>query len=270
MPEATVNGVRLVYDIHGEADGDVVVLVCGTGQPAFSWSFTQVPALTAAGYRVVTYDNRGVPPSEVPPPPYSVGDMVADAAALIEELGVGPCLVAGTSLGAFITQELALARPDLVRGAAMLGTVGRQDVFLRALTQTSIETHAAGGLPRRLDVLMTAITAFSPRRLHEDDFMQLYLDAMVDAPAWTGDGPLGQYAADLAYDDRLEALTGVTVPCLVVGFELDMLTATHLSREVADAIPGCRYVEIAGSGHAGIADATEEVNAALLEFFASV
>jgi pimeloyl-ACP methyl ester carboxylesterase len=270
VPDVEVNGVRLAYDVHGDASGEVVLLVCGTGQPAFSWSFTQIPALTAAGYRVVTFDNRGMPPSEVPPPPYCVDDMVGDAAALIEALGIGPCLVAGTSLGAFITQELALARPDLVRGAAMLGTVGRQDVFLRAVTALSLELLETDVQSRRLDVIMTAVMAFSPRRLHEDDFMQLYLDALLGSPAWEKDGALGQYAADRDYDNRLEALGGITVPSLVVGFELDMLTATNLGREVADAIDGCGYVEIPGSGHAGIADAADEVNAVLLEFFASL
>ncbi len=269
MPDVEVNGIRLAYDVHGEGNAETVLLVCGTGQPAFSWSFTQVPALTAAGYRVVTFDNRGMAPSEVPPPPYCVDDMVSDAAGLIEALGIGPCLVAGTSLGAFITQELALARPDLVRGAAMLGTVGRQDVFLRAVTALSLELLETDVLSKRLDVIMTAVMAFSPRRLHEDDFMQLYLDALLASPAWEKDGALGQYAADRDYDNRLGALSGITVPSLVVGFELDMVTATNLGREVAEAI-GCRYVEIPGSGHAGIADAADEVNTILLEFFASL
>ena len=36
MPDATVNGVRLAYDVHGE--GEPVLLICATGQPAFAWS----------------------------------------------------------------------------------------------------------------------------------------------------------------------------------------------------------------------------------------
>ena len=112
MAEATVNGVRLAYDVHGE--GDPVLLICGTGQPAFSWGLFQVPALTAAGYQVVTFDNRGMAPSDAPSGPYTVQGMADDAAALIEHLDLGPCRVAGYSLGALIAQELALARPELV------------------------------------------------------------------------------------------------------------------------------------------------------------
>src|SRR5688572_22810475 len=123
MPEATVNGVRLAYEVHGE--GEPVLLICGTGQPAFSWTLHQVPALTAAGYQVVTFDNRGVAPSEEPEGPYTVEGMADDAAALIEHLGIGPCRVAGYSLGALIAQELALARPELVRSAVLMATMGR-------------------------------------------------------------------------------------------------------------------------------------------------
>src|SRR5918911_233749 len=93
MPEAKVNGVSLVYDVFGE--GDPVLLVCGTGQRSFTWQLFQVPALTQAGYRVVTFDNRGVPPSEAPPGPSTVQELADDAAGLIEHLYLAPCRVAG-------------------------------------------------------------------------------------------------------------------------------------------------------------------------------
>src|SRR6266536_2028993 len=91
MPEAVVNGARLSYDVYG--DGEPVLLVCGTGQRAFTWQFFQVPALNADGYQAVTFDNRGIPPSDCPPAPYTVAAMAADAAGLIERMGIAPCRV---------------------------------------------------------------------------------------------------------------------------------------------------------------------------------
>ena len=266
MATATVNDVRLSYDVFGE--GPPVLLICGTGQPAISWQLSQVPTLTAAGFQVVTFDNRGMAPSDAPPAPYTVQGMAADAAGLIEELGIGPCLVAGASLGAMITQELALARPDLVRGAVMMGTMGRQDAFRRSVIEAWIELDESGiELPRRYDAVMSVFSLFSPQTLCDDDRISTFIDISAAAPAWTGPGKLGQHQADHAYDDRLGALAGVTVPCMVVGFELDMLTATRLCREVADAIPNCRYVEIAAAGHAGMIEKADEVNEALIAFF---
>lgn len=266
MAEANVNGVRLAYDVHG--DGAPVLLIAATGQPASSWSLFQVPALTASGYQVVTFDNRGMAPSEAPPGPYTVQGMAEDAAALIEHLDVGPCRVVGYSLGALIAQELALARPDLVQAAVMLATMGRQDVFRRALTTSWVEHDLKGvELPRLCDVVSSSFAVFSPQTLCDDEAMSLFIESSLVMPPWNGPGRLGQHQADMAYQDRLDALAGVRVPSLVVGFELDMAIAASLSREVSTVIPGCRYVEIAGAAHAGPLERPDEVNAAILQFF---
>lgn len=268
MPKADIGGVTLSYDVVGE--GDPVLLVCGTGQPAFTWQLYQVPALLAAGYRVVTFDNRGVTPSAAPPPPYTVAQMAADAAGLVEHLGLGPTRVAGLSLGAFITQELALARPDLVRCAVMMGTFGRQDLFRRAVTDSWVELDRSGvKAPRLYDVVSSTFMLFSPSTLDNDRGMRAIIDLSLAQPSWEGPGRLGQHEADRAYDERLEALAGITVPCTVIAFGHDMLTPVRLCREVAEAIPGCRYVEIPDTGHAGPLEHPEPVNAALLEAFAS-
>jgi pimeloyl-ACP methyl ester carboxylesterase len=268
VPELSVDGVRLVYEVAGE--GDPVLLVCGTGQPAMSWQLFQVPALTAAGYQVVTYDNRGMAPSDAPPAPYTVPQLAGDAAALIEHLELGPTRVAGLSLGALISQELALARPDLVRSAVLMGTFGRQSTFVHAIVESWVEVDRAGvQLPPLADAIEGAFAVFSPRSVADDEAMRLYLDFTVAAPRWENPGRLGQHEADRGYDDRLGALAGITVPCLVIGFANDMLTTTTLCREVADAIPDCRYLEIPDVAHSGPFEAADVVNAALLEFFAA-
>jgi len=267
MPAADIGGVRLSYDVAGE--GEPVVLVCGTGQPAFTWQLYQVPALVAAGYRVVTFDNRGMAPSESPAPPYTVAGMAADLAGLIEHLGIAPARVAGFSLGAFITQELALARPELVRAAVMMGTFGRQDAMRQAVIDSWLEMdHSGIVLPRLYDAVQAAFFLFSPATLDDDDAVRRYLELSMSMPPWEGPGRLGQHQADRAYDERLEALAGVSVPCTVIAFEHDVLTPPRLCREVAGAIPGCRYVEIPGTGHIGPLEHPEPVNAALLDAFA--
>jgi len=268
MPRADLGDVTLAYDVAGE--GDPVLLVCGTGQPAVTWHLGGlVPRLVDAGYRVVTYDQRGVPPSDAPPPPYSVPDLVADAAALIEHLSIGPCRVAGYSLGALVTQELALARPDLLRQAVMMGTVGRASVLLRAWAEAKGELARSGvTLPPRFDAVTTVMELMGPAHQRDDAFVGPWLELLSAAPPWEGPGPEGQYAADLGYDDdRLGALAGVTVPSMVLGFEHDLLTPAVMCREVAGAIPGCRYVEVPGCGHLGPLEDTGAVAELLTGFF---
>ncbi|WP_460000367.1 alpha/beta fold hydrolase, partial [Mycobacterium avium] len=48
-------------------------------------------------------------------------------AALIEGLNAAPARIVGMSMGAFIAQELMLARPELVSAAVLMGTRGRMD-----------------------------------------------------------------------------------------------------------------------------------------------
>jgi len=269
MPEVQVDGVRLAYELHGS--GEPVLLVCGTGQPAFSWELHQVPALIDAGFQVVTFDNRGMSPSDSPTGPYSVRQMAGDTAGLIEHLGFGSCRVVGYSLGAFITQELALARPDLVRAAVMMGTFGRKDVFRRAVMQSWVELDESGiELSRLCDVVSSSFFLFSPRTLDDDREMDVYLEATTSMPGWSGPGKLGQHQADLAYDDRLDALREIRVPTFVLAFESDMITPPKLCRELAQAVPGCRYLEIAGVGHSGPFEKPQEVNSALIEFLSGV
>jgi pimeloyl-ACP methyl ester carboxylesterase len=115
MPELITDEVTIAYDVAGE--GDPVVLICGCGQPAVAWQISIVPALTAAGYQVVTFDNRGVAPSSSPPAPYSIADLVDDTLRLLDHLGMGSVRVAGHSMGGWVAETLAIRHPERVPGS---------------------------------------------------------------------------------------------------------------------------------------------------------
>src|SRR5438445_9445780 len=97
MPYVSTNGIRLAYERSGR--GERVLLIMGSGAGGNVWSMYQVPALNGAGYETVTFENRGVPPSDAPPGDYSLADMVADTVGLIEALDLAPCRLVGTSMG---------------------------------------------------------------------------------------------------------------------------------------------------------------------------
>lgn len=263
--------MSLTYETHGPS-GPSVVLVAPIGAPGAFWMPFQVPALTGAGYRVVTFESRGIPPSDVPAPPYSVAEMVQDLAGLIDYLDAAPTLVVGYSLGAFVTQELALARPDLVRGVVLLGTLGRKDATRKALADAALEAVRAGArMPPAYEAVTQALTLFGRTRLADDRWMEAFLKRSRETAVLPlSIGILGQQEASTAYDHRLRHLGAVRTPCLVVGFELDLLTPAALSREVADAIVGSRYVEIPDCGHGGPWEKPDDVNRAVLEFLSSV
>lgn len=113
---ATVNGVRLAYEIHGNSDIPLV-MVHGSWLTRRTWD-SILPRL-AQPFRVVIYDRRGHGDSERPKEQDSVHEDVADLAALIEDLGLAPAWVGGQSFGGSITLRLAAERPDLVQGIAV-------------------------------------------------------------------------------------------------------------------------------------------------------
>lgn len=267
MPAAELNGITVNHQVTGE--GDLVVLVMGSGSPGDVWRAYQVPALVAAGYRVATFDNRGIPPTTECAGGFTVEDMVGDTAALIEHLGGGPARVAGTSLGARVTQELALARPDLVSHAALLATYGRPDPVRTALSLGERELHDSGvKVPTKYHAAITALRYLSPATLTDPVAARDWLELFELGGASVGAGVRAQMALN-DFTDRLADYRRITVPCLVVGFTDDRTLPPHLAREVADAIPGARYTEVAEAGHLGYLEKPAEVNRLLVEFFAS-
>lgn len=265
MPLATLNGIRLNYDVTGT--GPLVVLIMGVGSPGRIWRTYQVPALVKAGFRVATLDNRGIAPSEECAGGMRFDDLVADTAALIEHLGGGPAHVVDTSMGARVTQELALARPDLLGKAVMLATTGRAHPLAATLGRGEQALHAQGiKLPPEYTAAIKAMLNLSPTTLQDNARAQEWLDIfeMTAAPT-PAPGVLAQMRMDRSAD-RLADYARITVASLVVGFADDRMLPPFLAREVAAAIPGARYTEIADCGHYGYLERPDEVNRVIIEF----
>ncbi|MGB3303455.1 alpha/beta fold hydrolase [Gordonia sp. (in: high G+C Gram-positive bacteria)] len=264
---ATLNSITVSYTDVGV--GPLVVMVMGTGSPGRVWHAHQQPALVKAGYRVVTFDNRGIAPSSECAQGFTLADMVADTAALIEHLG-GPALVVGTSLGARITQELALSRPDLVKAAVMLATYGRPTPMLEAVSQGERELIDKNiTLPESYHAALTAHMNLSPHTLSDDRAARDWLDIIGFSGQTRSPGVRAQLDLHDREQNRLAAYRAIAVPCLVVGFADDRTLPPYLAKEVAEAIPGAVHRVIERAGHYGYIERPDEVNSLILEFFDS-
>ncbi|MFD3808609.1 alpha/beta fold hydrolase [Streptomyces sp. NPDC058619] len=264
MPFVNTNGIRLAYERQGR--GEAVLLIMGSGAAGRVWTMHQTPALNAAGYETITFDNRGIAGSDAPPGMYTLDDLVADTAGLIEELGIGPCRVVGTSMGAMIAQELVLSRPDLVRSAVLMSTRARSDALRRAQSAADRALRESGvTLPPSYEALRTVMEMMSPTTLNNEAAVATWLE-IFELSGGSSNGAAGQDTVSDSLGDRRDALRGATVPCRVISFSDDLICPPHLAAEVADAIPGCDLVEIPGCGHLGYLERPETVNAAIVEF----
>jgi thioesterase CepJ len=263
MLMTTRDGIRLSY--HDQGDGPPVLLLTGTGAPSSVWDLHQVPALRAAGFRVITMDNRGIAPSDEGADGFTVDDLVADVAALLDYLDATPCRVVGTSMGAYIAQELALARPDLLDAVVLMAACGRSSHVQRVLAEAEAELIERGTeLPPGYRAAVRAMHNLAPATLADDDLAADWLDLFA-ASENRGPGVRAQLLLS-ALPDRREAYRGIKVPCHVVSFEHDLVAPPSAGAELADAIPGATHRTIPGCGHFGYLEKPEMVNRELIRF----
>jgi pimeloyl-ACP methyl ester carboxylesterase len=142
MEITKVNGVELEYEVIGA--GEPVLLVSPVLADGFRPLLSE-PAL--AGYQLIPYHKRGWVGSTHTPPPVTIADHAADAAALLDHLGVSRAHVAGHSSGAAVAAQLALDHPEAVHTLALLElsllSVPAGEAFLRQ-AGPAFEAYGAG------------------------------------------------------------------------------------------------------------------------------
>jgi pimeloyl-ACP methyl ester carboxylesterase len=272
MPQVDLPGVTIAYDVFGPDTGEPVVLVCGLSQPAFAWQLSLVPALTGAGYRVVTFDNRGVAPSSAPAAPYSVDDMVDDTIGLLDHIGLPRVRIAGYSMGGWVAETLASRCPERVEAAVFIGSCNVGTSWEKAVT--TVERDLAlldPPLPKWFNAVET-MRYLPNEQLQQDAVVDEWLALIGELEPWPNPGRLGQYEAALAWSldvERTRRWPALSMPCLVLAFEHDVDSPPARAREAAARIPDARVVEVAGASHLGVFTHAEEVAGAIVSFWAT-
>jgi len=271
--ETVCNGVRLSWESSGV--GSPVLLIGGAGAPPVTWHVGEfISTLAEHGFRVIAFANRGVEPSESPPPPYSVQQMALDTADLIASLRLAPCRVVGYSLGGLIAEDLCYQRSELVSDVVLLASAGRSSAFFRVFAQAQVDLATALDNPLSTQVASDRLLLTQPTSvLQNDDVSVELIRSTVEAfPPWINPGRLGQWTAisDWAHDDkRTTRWEGLSQRCLVIAFEHDVAWPPSRAREAAAAMPNAQFREIAGAAHAGLLTHGDEVMRTIVDFFYS-
>jgi pimeloyl-ACP methyl ester carboxylesterase len=262
---SSVVDVNLTYDDRGR--GDPVLFIAGRGGAGRTWHVHQVPEFLRAGYRCITFDNRGIGATENADG-FTTNTMVADTAGLIEKLNLAPVHIVAVSMGAFIAQELMMARPELVWSAVLMATRGRHDRTRDFFRDAEVGLAESGvALPAAYEAKVRLLESFSPRTLNDDVAAREWIEMFTMWPTKPTPGLKTQLSIAPG-GNRLPAYRSITAAVLVIGFQDDVVLPAHLGREVADAIPNGRYLEIPHTGHLGFIEKPQVVNAAALKFFA--
>lgn len=222
-----------------------VVLSHALGCDASMWD--GLAATLAATHRVIAFDHRGHGRSDAPAGAYSMADLAADAARLLEELGTGPVTWIGSSMGGMVGQELALSRPDLVEALVIANSTSGYPEAGRAAWATRIETVRAQGIEAIADMVM--------QRYFSDDFRARQPAVVAGFRrtllATDVEGYLGCCHA-VAGVDTTERLGGLRLPVLVIAGELDAGAPPAMSALIAERIAGARLVVLPGASHTAV------------------
>jgi len=240
--------------------GPDIVWVPGGDSPAEAWRLQM--AAFAGSHRSTSYDPRGVGETTSDPAPWSIEDFARDCAELIEAICEPPVVLAGLSMGALITQAVAINYPHLVRLAIPMGTAAYIDGFTRDWMQAEIDLRRDGVvLPE--DFLASHYAAFA-----------LPAKALGDAAIWEPvkaayterfanrepQDLIDQWQACLDFDCRV-GLKTCPVPIHAVAFSEDVQTPPAMVKEVSDCALHGSFYELAGLGHVSVArHRQDEVN----------
>ncbi|MDP3224459.1 MAG: alpha/beta fold hydrolase [Rubrivivax sp.] len=271
--QIVANGIAIELDDQGPASADPLVLIMGLGMQLVAWPDTLVQLLVSRGFRVIRFDNRDVGLSQgfdhlgVPNlalaalrhtfhlpvrSPYSLRDMAADTAGVLDALGLQRAHVCGASMGGMIAQHLAAEHPQRVKSLSlMMTTTGARHLpqaswrVQRALLSRP-DSRDTAAVVKHLQKVMTLIG--SPAYPADPDSLQRRLQATV-ARAWRPAGTARQLAAVAADGDRSAMLSRIQAPTAVIHGQADPLVPVAAGLDLAARIAGARSDIVPGMGH---------------------
>jgi len=275
VPQIRANGVMLEYEVTGDAAAEPVLLIMGLGAQLTRWSPEFTTKLAARGYRVIRFDNRDIGLSEKldaagppdipalfaarnegkwPKVAYDLNDMAADAAGLLDALGIARAHIVGASMGGMIAQLVAADHPEKTLSlTSIMSTTGNP--ALPAATPAAMErlNMPAPDPTKDLEAyvahsIVGARVMGSPGYPVSDEILRDEAISTVKRSYY----PMGfmrQYAAILGSPDRRTKLATITAPTVVIHGDADPLVPIDGGRDTAASIPGAELLVIPGMGH---------------------
>lgn len=230
--------------IHGQIDGvdhpiaPTIVFANSLGTTLELWR--KVLPLLPDGLRIIRYDLRGHGQSDIVDAPYTMGQLISDAAAICDAADVTDAMFVGLSVGGMIGQGLAIKRPDLIRALVLSNTAAK--IGNAQLWDDRIADVHADGMAAMADTIMPRW--FGRDFINTPEFSQ-WRDMVsgVDPQGYTG------VCAAIADTDFYTPTSGLRIPTLGIAGGQDGATPADLVRETVDLIPGSQFKVMPRCGH---------------------
>lgn len=258
MPYVQTRGVTLFVTEAGSPDSPPILFSNSLGTTHRMWD--AVIEELAIDFRCIRYDTRGHGTSTCSAAPYEIADLADDAAAILDNLGIGAVHFAGLSLGGMTGQAFALRHPARLRSLALMATSafmppreaweGRAALVRRegtqAIANATLERWFTSGF-RAAEGAKVAAIADSFRVIDREGYAQA--------------------CEAIAHMDLRPMLGGIATPTLILAGREDPATPLAMAEALRDGISGAELAVLSPAAHLLAVERPAETAGSLRNFF---
>jgi pimeloyl-ACP methyl ester carboxylesterase len=275
MPRASFTStdnrqIELEYDHFGNPKDPALLLIMGFTAQMVAWDEEFCTQLADRGHFVIRFDNRdcglstklhGVPSNsdavimaammetEMPPVPYTLSDMAADAMKVLDHLNIERAHIMGASMGGMIAQTVAIEHPHRVK--TLISVMSQPgELTVGQPTQEAMELIVTPAPSDRDEYI-----AFAPKwqlwqskKYRSDEVSRRNAIRDFDRSNYPEGGPR-QMAAIYASGSRAEGLQKLQIPTLVIHGTEDQLITPSGGERTAELIPNSTLLMVDDMGH---------------------
>lgn len=273
------DGTSIFYEVRNEGE-PAMVLCDGLGCDGFAWKYL-LPILERR-HRVVHWHYRGHGQSGMPADRNDVGisQCCDDLTRVLDAAGVRKAVLFGHSMGVQVALEYHRRHPERVVGLVLL--CGSYGTPLDTFHDTTLLKRALPFLRTVVEKFPLATARFNRMVMSTETVLELALSLELNR-ALIKKHDLEPYFHHMARMDpvvflrtlqslsehtAVDHLPGIDIPTLVVGGEQDHFTPAHLSRQMAQRIPGARLLMVKGGSHTAPLESPEAIGHAVEVFLA--
>ena len=267
MPRTSANGIDVTYETRGDPASPALLAIHGLGAQMTDWPPGFLDGFVAQGFHVVTFDNRdqgestwlddaGTPDlgallgDPTVPVPYRIADMAADAAGLLDALGIDRAHILGVSMGGMIAQQFVIDHPR--RSVTLTSIMSTPSPSVGSPTpeaSAALLVPPAEGREAAIEQSVAGSRIIGSPGFPFDEAGHRERAALHYDRGYHPEGTARQLAAILASPDRTGGLREVGVPTLVVHGAEDPLVTLPGGEATAAAVPGAELWVVEGMGH---------------------
>ncbi|MCT9079242.1 alpha/beta fold hydrolase [Streptomyces fulvoviolaceus] len=270
MTATTASDLRFFASTDGDlayrdtGAGDLVVLV-HPGYVDHRIFDDQIPALAAAGYRVIAPDVRGHGFSANASRPFRWAD---DLGGLLRHLDAGPAVLVGLCMGAAVATDTALEHPGLVRAVAVCGggtsAFEHTDPWTLERAGESARMLAAGDVAGWIEAFAKNVAG--PHRTVAEVDPEAVRRMRDMATHTVSKHTVGETDWYVPLADSWSRVPKLDVPVLAIHGSLDAADGIGMAERLVRTVPNGRSVTIEDTGHFPNLEKPGAFNEILLDF----